>query len=504
MQNLITSTYEHQLAYHYHNIDNRGLLIDVKKKEHLREQTQLELDTICTELSDLWNINVYVGAENEPEDNGKKSLNLNSPDKLLQGLKELGYDVPKIRIKNDETDEYEMKESTKELALVKLLADPQRWPSPQAGDGIKKVLNGREVITFIKRYINARLYRNQYFTNFNVAATVTGRRGSKKNIFGIGGNMQNFPSRGRLADLWKECIIARPNTIFLFVDQKSAEDWPVQALSENHQALDEMRRGVNRHYIFASKIFNIDIDTIKAMRTNRGGLYTPEQVLDGEMKYYMGKKGRHSNNYGMQPQRFSESLAAEGGYTVPVDSCKQILAIVDRIDPNVKRIFHQYIQEELRKPSHLLRTPIGRERQFLGLRSGEKNYSIFNEAYAYIPQSIVGDNTGLSVCFLESCHPYIIQDGHDSLCQELPDSEYEIRNVFKNTGKAFDRDITFHNGITINIPIEAQIGYDWKHKVSIDDYTEDCLMAGYKELQEKYPREMIMEEQKELTNEISA
>src|SRR5208282_255166 len=124
---------------------------------------------------------------------------------------------------------------------------------------------------------------------------------------------------------------------------------------------------------------------------------------------------------------FSEALAKEGGFTVPIDSCKNILNIVDRIDPNVKRIFHKYIQEELAKSAHLLRTPLGRERAFLGLRSGEKNYSILNEAYSYIPQSTVGDNTGLAVCELEKCHNYILQDGHDSLCQELPDSEQEIR-----------------------------------------------------------------------------
>ncbi len=491
MQNLITSTYEHQLAYHFHNIDKRGLLINEYKKEIARQQCEIELADICSYLSNLWNILVYVGAENKPQKDitatvQKDSININSSKKLLNKLKELGYDVPKIRKKNEETDEYEMKDSAGELALVKLLADPTRWPSPISGEGIKKLLQGREVITFRNRYLNAKLYRSTYLSNHNVAATLTGRRGSKKTIWGIGGNDQNFPSRGRLSDLWKECIIARMDKLFFFVDQVSAEDWPVQALSNNTTALEQMRLGINRHYIFASQIFGVTVDDLKAARNNKDSLYTKEQQDTAEMQYYMGKKGRHSNNYGMQPTRFSEALASEGGFTVPVDACKNILAIVDRIDPNVKRIFHKYIQEELAKPTHMLRTPLGRERSFLGLRSGEKNYSILNEAYSYIPQSTVGDNTGLAVCFLEQCHPYILQDGHDSLCQEIPDIESEVRQVFKNTEKAFKRTIGFHNGIDIEIPIEGAIGYNWKDKVKIEKYTEECLMDAYKELHDKY------------------
>src|SRR5208337_1079517 len=406
MQNLINSTYEHELAYHFHNIDMRGLLIDVKKKEPVRVAVQKELDDNCQFLTNLWNFPVYVGANNDPGD--KNSLNVNSTQKLLERLKSLGYNVPKIRKKDEETDEYEMVDSVAKLAMVKLLADPTRWPSPGAGEGIKRLLEISEAKTFRNRYLNARLHKDIYYSNYNVAATLTGRRGSKKNIFGLGGNSQNFPSRGRLSGLWKECIISRPNRLFFFVDQVSAEDWPVQALSNNTIALDEMRRGVNRHYKFASQIFNISIDDLKKARNNEGGLYTPEQVYAAEMQYYMGKKGRHANNYGMQPTRLSESLAAEGGFTVPIETCKNILATIDRIDPNVKRVYHKYIQECLASSLHKLITPLGRERQFLGLRSGEKNYSIFNEAYSYIPQSTVGDNTGLAVCELEKCYNYIL------------------------------------------------------------------------------------------------
>jgi hypothetical protein len=244
-----------------------------------------------------------------------------------------------------------------------------------------------------------------------------------------------------------------------------------------------MIAGINRHYIFASQIINITIDAIKNARNNVGGNYTKEQKDAAELQYYLGKKSRHSNNYGMQPPRLAESLAAEG-HTVPLATCKDILSIVDRIDPNVKRVFHKYIQECLAQSTHKLVTPLGRERQFLGLRSGEKNYSILNEAYSYIQQSTVGDNTGLAVCELEKCHPYILQDGHDSLCQELPDDERELRTVFRNTEKAFKRTITFHNGVSIDIPIEGMIGRNWLNKYKLKSYTEEELIRVYREMKQ--------------------
>jgi len=496
MQNLINSTYEHRLAFALHQIDNRGLLLEQKKLEIAKKHAEDELISNCNQLSNIMNMKIFIGKDNEP-DKSLKSLNINAPTKVLETLKELGFNVPKVRKKNEETEEYEMVESVDKLVLQMILADPTRWPQGTqyssagntGGDLIRLLLNTKETITFRNRYLNAKLWRNLYFCNSNVAATVTGRRGTKKNIFGLGGNNQNFPARGRLSDSWKECIISKPGTIFFIVDQISAEDWPVQALSENHTALDEMRREVNRHYKFASAIFGISVNDLKYLRSDKN----PDLVsrTDAEMKYYFGKKGRHSNNYGTQARRMSEALAAEG-YTVPQPMCKNILDIIDREDPNVKRIFHKYIQDELSKSTHCLKTPLGRERQFFGLRSGEKNYSTLNEAYAWIPQSTIGDNTGLAILFLEELRNFalsnsnVVQESHDSICQECADNESELVRVFQDTKNSFTRSITFHNGISVEIPIEGTLSFDWKNKVKLEHFTEEGMVEAYKKLKDSY------------------
>lgn len=479
---LITSSYEHKLGAAFHRIDNRGLLINTRKLAKTAQFVDEELNKICIFLTTLWNFPVYVGNPKIKYKGPTNSLNLNSPTKVLPALQALGYQVPKIRKKDAETHEYNFEESVNELALRTLYGNPSLWPNSQAGEAIKKVLEASELKTFRSKYINAKLYKGQYFCNYNVAATLSGRRGSKKSIFGFGGNQQNFPSRGTFAKPWKECIMARPGRIFFMVDQMQAEDWPVQALAMNYEALSDMRKGVNRHYKFASAIFNRSIDDLKASRKSDIAAIAAQ----ADMEYSLGKRGRHANNYGMQPTRMSEILAGEG-YSVSPQICKMILETINRIDPNVKQVFHKYVSDCVLN-DHKLRTPLGRERQFFGLRQNDKNYTILNEAYSWIPQSTVGDNTGLAILALDGCNDYVVQESHDSICQEIPDNEESLRQVFRDTVSSFRRVIRFPNGIEIEIPIEGKVALNWHDYVtinfSVDDFTEENVMIAYKKLKE--------------------
>lgn len=477
MEQLITSTYEHKLARVFHAIDNRGLCMDIPKLNTLRKFCIDETNRLCNDISQNIGIQVYIGAANKPA--GKlASCNVNYSPNLQKLLKDLGFTLPKIRAKDKNTHEFEMKDSANKLVLQKVLADPNLWPASLSLNPamiIKSLLELHGIAKIKGTYINARLFDNTYFCNYSVTSTLTGRRGSKKHIFGIGNNAQNFPKHSELGVRFQECIIARPGKIFFFVDQISAEDWPVQALAENHTALEEMRNGVNRHYKFASLIFGMPEADIRAGRARK------DQA--SEMHYYLGKKSRHANNYHMQANRMSESLAAEG-YSFGKEVCKTMLEKVNSADPNVANIFHKYIERELFN-NKFLRTPFGRERQFFGLRSGDKNYEIIAEACAYIPQSLIGDNTGLAILYLFNYfnnRDYILHDGHDSICQELSDDFTRLREIFGATRKAFDRRIYFHNGIEIDIPIEAEIGYNFRDRVKIKDFSEDGLKQAYDEL----------------------
>jgi hypothetical protein len=258
------------------------------------------------------------------------------------------------------------------------------------------------------------------------------------------------------------------------VDQKSAEEWPVSALAQNYAAITEMINGVNRHIRRASFIFSIP----ESSRT--------EAQWKDSIEYYLGKKTGHANNYGMQKQRMADSLIQEGHW-FSVDYCGNCLSRLNILEPNTKGVFHKYIEDTLYDCRTLV-TPFGRERQFLGLRPGDSNVKVFNEAYSWIPQSTVGDNTGFAVATLESefrhCS-FVVQEGHDSIVNDIPDSPDSMWSCLQGDIAAFDRQIKFHNGIVVQIPIEAEIGYDFATTVKVKDLSYDGLVEAKRKLIEK-------------------
>jgi hypothetical protein len=473
----ICASYLGRLQGIYHVISNRGILIDTQRLDAARVFIDAEVLKSLDVIKKEWKCHVYIGAANN--DGTKDSVNLNSYSGSrtpLAKLQSLGYKIPKISKRNEDTGEYESKESLAELALQRMLADSGSTVS--GGDTvIKAILRIRELTTLKNRYINARLYKSggysYYLSNYNVAGTTTGRRSSRKHTFGFGNNAQNLPSHGTEAAKYKRCFIARPSHIFLFVDQMQAEEWPVSALAENHEALKDLQDGVDRHKKLASAIFNVDILNVS------------------EIQRYLGKKVRHARNYGMRGPKMSDSLAAEG-YALSRKACQDILDMAAKIDPNVEGVFHAYVQQQL-YAYRMLRTPFGRERQFFGLRAGDSsgNQKIFREAYAYIPQSTVGDNTGFAVYALESTGVgCVIQEGHDSIIQEPPDRIDFVWEQIQLTIAAFDREIIFHNGISVKIPIEGKIGYDFDKQITLKSSTGSKRLQDitYKDLQQAYAK----------------
>lgn len=483
----VTNTYLHTLASVYHRIDKRGLMMDVPRLDKLRQEVVDEIRNLCTTLSNNWSMYVYVG-EVRPTSIGNStpnnSVNINSSsgnNSLLNTLKKLGYSVPSVRKKNADK-EWEMLESADELALQKMFAE--------TGDiNLKHLMRIKELTKLLGTYINAKLHKSIFYSSYGVANTVTGRRGCSRHPFGYGGNAQTLPSHttDRFTHDFRRCVVSRPGCVFFSVDQKSAEEHPQAALAQNVQALKELHSTEwpenDRHTRLASFVFGVPVTTYSKKEWKDIGSQA------GMMRYVGGKKARHANAYGMRKNRFSEVLAKEGFSFTP-QACGAILEKVNQYDPSVENVYHKYVRDEIER-TRMLVTPLGRERQFLGFRPNSDNYEVYNEAYSYIPQSIVGDNTGMAVLYLDaiSCLPYIVNEAHDSVVQETPDNLPTLENVMLETEKSFQRPIKFDNGIEINIPIEAKLSYNFEDEVSLSDYSIESLRSAYKELKEKYTRD---------------
>jgi hypothetical protein len=198
----------------------------------------------------------------------------------------------------------------------------------------------------------------------------------------------------------------------------------------------------------------------------------------------------------------SDSLAQEG-HSINPAACKGLLDKLNALEPQIRGMFHVYIKDKINK-TRILKTPapFGRERQFLGLRPNDNNYKVFNEAFAFIPQSTVGDNTGCAVAFLEDIpcvsKRIIVQEGHDSIIQDVLEYPDAIWNSLQLTIQSFVRPIRFDNGITIDIPVEAELGYNMADTVKIKEplsyenvvaALEKCNEMRQQDLDEKAQRQ---------------
>lgn len=495
----ITSSGLHRRQALYFPIECRGILVDIAILAEASDFVNKEIETHLAIANKQWDIRLYVGQENSVFEKAKAAVaagkiskeqaqfavalqknnefNIRSPEKLLAFLKDKGYKVPKITSK-DENGEWSSDESTSELALRQLIRENQ-FNYPDGDAALISLLSVRELLTLKSRYLNARLFPKPegmvFLSSYNAGSgTLTGRRNSKKHIYGYGGNAQNFPKHSKTAELFRKGLICRPGTIFLSVDQMSAEDWPVSALAGNQSALTDLATGADRHSRLASFIFNIPFDS-----------RTPKEWKDS-IERYLGKKTRHANNYDMKPPRFHDEMMKEGRY-FDLKACEDLLARTNTADPNIKGVFHKYIQNEINNKRTLV-TPYGRERVFLGFRPNTKNGNLMNEAYAWIPQSVVGDNTGFAVEMLQ-LNPEpdinIVQEGHDSIVQEVTfnGSSVDMIDVgLARSVEAFDREIQFYNGIKINIPIEAELSYNFAKSVKIKTFDRKGICDALQEL----------------------
>lgn len=495
-KNKIGAEYLHALQSIYHKIDSRGIAVSTERLDNARKYINENILKQCDIVSTVWGVKCYIGSANKPQANDNNgnvivSINLNSSSGAntpLEHLKRMGFKIPKTGAR-DEDGNYISKESLAELTLQKIYATNQ-FGTLGGDPAIRALLKIRELATLKARYVNANLYNQSgqsvFLTNYNCAGTVTGRRGSRKHSFGYGGNAQNFPKHGELAKIYRRCLVARPGKVLLSVDQMQAEDWPTSALAQNTEAIEDLKNGVDRHRKLGCLIFDLQWDH-----------YTDVQWKDS-IERYLGKKTRHANNYGMRGNTMSDSLAKEGHSLTPAQ-CTAILDKVNLVDPSVDKVFHAYIKEQL-DACRKLSTPFGRERFFFGLRPGEvgANNKIYNEAYSYIPQSTVGDNTGFAVFELETGNDdirgRIIQESHDSIIQEIDDSVDSIWKFTQATKAAFERRIRFHNGFEVEIPVEAEIGYDFAHtetfkntkskSKNLNDITYQDIQLAYIKLQE--------------------
>lgn len=381
---------------------NRGVLIDKelrKKEKALSEARKVEIGLKLVEAT---------------------GMNVN-PDSPKQ-MKELLYDKLKMKpIIHRKTHA----KTTDGTAIMTLRA---KYPVYRnildlilAHRGETKLLG-----TFLKSELNS---SNRLPTTYNAAGTVTGRINSKKTIFGLGGDLQQVP-RGE----FRRMFIAPKGKVLVKGDLSQAEARVTIWCAKNEGLISK----------YLEKDFDIHIWAASLFRNKPMKQITKEERQED-------KGIVHGIHYG----RGARSISIANGITL--NEAKQRMLLYFGAFPQL-RLWHQEIRDKVTK-DRMLKTPFGRIRIFMK----RINEETFRSAFAFIPQSIVGDIINKAFFILTETLPkkcYLVLQVHDELVVEcLEEKKDECIKLIK---EACEQDIIIPPITTpLRIPVKISVGYNW-------------------------------------------
>lgn len=378
-------TYEHQrkLIEPLLFMTEHGIKMDVEGMNEKSENAEKELEELEQKL------NEEVGYEINPR--SYKQLR-----EYFYGPKSEGGLGIKPYLKNG-------KPTTNEGALVRLARGTKsRDPVPAASI----ILDIRKLGTMNSRYYDMSLDKDgRLRCSMNPIGTRYGRLSSSKTIFGTGGNMQNQPPE------MKEYMLSDSNHVVYDIDLGQAENRVVAYISPEPRMIEAFEEEIDIHSRTASFIFGIDEDAIHAM--NLQGIKC-EEIGTGDYSHrFWGKKANHAFNYGQGYKSFSYQVE------IPEHEGKMIHEKYHKAYPGIRR-YHNWVQNDL-KSSRSLENLFGRKCIFLDRWGG----SMFEEAYAFIPQSTIADvvnRRGINHIYYDQEKYYgvkILNQVHDSIVIEI-------------------------------------------------------------------------------------
>jgi uracil-DNA glycosylase family 4 len=406
----------HPLAQALVKLDERGILVDEKRRREHLETQKIRAEQAQKAL------NEHAG----------HSVNPGSPKQVADYLyKELSYPT----ITNPKTKSV----TTDEEAIRKLA---KRYSSEKA---FQLILDYRKATKLTSTYLNVKTGEGgRMHSSFNPSGTETGRLSSSKNLFGEGMNLQNIPAGKRLDIVnIRDIFIAEPGSVLLKGDLKQAETMVVGDI------LDRLGfPQMHDHY----QEEGFDVHTWAASHTFK----KPEdQITKAERD--VAKIRNHSGNYMAGPNVMVKT-ALNYGVDIDYQLAKQLIRDVRTQIPGIT-IWWNWVGKQI-KTKRMLTNCFGRRRMFFG-RTDDS--TTIREAVAWEPQSTVGDLTNRILIELDRTLPEgirVLLQVHDELVLEVKESmlEQAIR-LFK---RAAIVPLAVSPNHTLVIPLEISVGKNWK------------------------------------------
>jgi uracil-DNA glycosylase family 4 len=449
----------------YWDIERQGFNIDIAERDMLLrkyiswdERVRHELYSLC-------------GTE----------INVNSP-KQIKSLLFENFKLPP-------------KHTTGEEDLTALLNSPTAIKKDEHRRVCELILEGRRVRKSISTYLMALpdydgRMRTTYFPCLDTGRSSTGQQdppirptlevrdeNNKKKDKVLGTAFQTMTKHGDIgADIRGmyvpdychiEVIDRLPITViepetFVQADSSQAEARVVWLLADDEEAL-KLVDSIDYHALTASWFF--------------GGTESDysKKVLGYEHPIrFAGKTLRHAGHLGAGKRRASISVNTDARkYKIPIQISEAIaeraLKIFHSKQPKIQQVFQNGIVEILKRHRSLIAPiPFG-----MGLRTGGRRMfferwgeDLFRQAFSYIPQRAVTDNTKAAGIRIKERIPLIkiVMESHDALLFSIPDSK--VKEYCPIIKEEFERVIDFSTCSLprreLIIPCEIETGKNYR------------------------------------------
>jgi DNA polymerase-1 len=386
-------------------MQRRGILIDLVKRERLDKELTLKIEELQTRL------NKAVG----------KELNVNSP----KQIKELLYEdlgLPPIYGWGKKAGQKAKVLSADEDAIEQL---QKKTSNPVLGI----ILEIRGLVKLLGTYVKAELESNSRICcSYKITGTETGRLSSTKSIYGRGTNLQNIPREPSIRSMF----IADPGYLLVNADLSQAEARIVAYIAQEERMIRVFETGEDIHTYNASIIFNKH----------------PRDILPSERQ--TAKNRVHGANYGIGPAK-----AAKLAGTTEAKALEDLNKYKARFP--MLEVWWRSVEEQIAR-SRVMSNYFGRRRMFFGRWGAD----LIREAIAYYPQSTVGDLLNLGIIRSFPALPQgweLLANNHDAVLAQVPE-ETDDMHIYKWFKHYYEIPLEIF-GRRFTIPIDLKKGKSW-------------------------------------------
>ncbi|MCK5607097.1 hypothetical protein KAR91_34755 [Candidatus Pacearchaeota archaeon] len=322
----------------------------------------------------------------------------------------------------------------------------------------KLILNYRRLTKRKSVYLNIGKVDNdgRYRSDYKPVGAKTGRLASAENIFGTGGNQQNWPH-----DLLRY-LLADEGYIIYSPDLSQIENRIVAYVGKVLAMIEAFETGQDVHKLTAALIFGKKIEDVTTEDNTC-------EIGDGtHSERFWGKKSNHALNYDEGYKRFSLDLE------IPETEGKWMWNRYHSVYPEVRNGYQALVRSMLAE-NRTVTNLFDRNRLFLGKMDNQ----LHKDAYAQIPQSTTADKIneqGINYIYYNPSKFSLVElltQIHDSLPYQLPLSApwkeharilWDLKESLEIPLTWRDREFVVPVDVTIGFNMCKEDGIELKHK----------------------------------------